>query len=297
MFEPITDRSIQLADGRTLAFTEWGDLAGRAVMFFTGTPGSRLFCPDIAATQAAGVHLVIPDRPGYGRSDEPPASLTMRGWTDDVIQLADALDLARFGVIGWSGGATYALACAAVIPDRVTRAGEIGGSGWPIDEEPGALERLSEADRRIHALAQSDPAAAIPLAEQGAVEWVTPLREHPELIMDESYPPQDMRHFDDAAWAANFYEAITEGVRIGPRCTAWDTVAGYGPWGFALEAVTIEFHLWHGAHDPWERQSSVDFWAARIPGAKVTVFEDSGHFAVVDHWGEMLSAVIGDFRR
>ena len=174
----------------------------------------------------------------------------MRGWTDDVIQLADALDLDRFGVIGWSSGATYALACAAVIPDRVTRAGEIGGSGWPIDEEPGALERLSEADRRIHALAQSDPAAAIPLAEQRAAEWVTPLREHPELIMDENDPPQDMRHFDDAAWAANFYEAIAEGVRIGPRCTAWDTVAGYAPWGFGLEDVTIEFHIWHGAHDP-----------------------------------------------
>ena len=96
MFEPVTDRSIKLADGRTMAFTEWGDLDGPPVMFFHGTPHSRLWCPDIAATQAAGVHLVIPDRPGYGRSDEPPANLTMRGWTDDVIRLADALDLDRF---------------------------------------------------------------------------------------------------------------------------------------------------------------------------------------------------------
>jgi len=293
MFEPVTDRSIQLADGRTLAFTEWGDLEGPPVMLFHGTPHSRLWCPDIAATQAAGAHLVIPDRPGYGRSDEPQATLTMRGWTDDMIQLADVLDLDRFGVIGWSGGATYALACAAVIPERVTVGGEVAGSGWPIGEEPGALERLTDAGRRIHALAQSDPAAAIVLVEQSAAEWVDPLREHPESIMDENDPPEDMRHFDDPAWAANFYEAITEAVRIGPRCTAWDTVAGYGLWGFGLEDVTIDFHLWHGAHDPWERQSSVDFWAGRIPGATVTVFEDSGHFAVVDHWGEILSAVIG----
>ena len=154
MFEPVTDRSIQLADGRTLAFTEWGDLDGPAVMFFHGTPHSRLWCPDIAATQAAGVHLVIPDRPGYGRSDEPPANLTMCGWTDDVIQLADALGLDRFGVIGWSSGATYALACAAVIPDRVTRrrdrrlgladrrrAGRARAPhrGRPTDPRPGAI--------------------------------------------------------------------------------------------------------------------------------------------------------------
>lgn len=293
MFEPVTDRSIQLADGRTLAFTEWGDLDGPPVMFFHGTPHSRLWCPDIAATRAAGVHLVIPDRPGYGGSDEPPATQTMRAWTHDVVQLADALRLDRFGVVGWSGGATYALACAAVIPERVSGAGETGGAGWPIDEEPGAFERLSEAGRQIHALARADPGAAIPLAEQRAAEWVVPLQEHPESIMGENDPPEDVRHFSDPAWAANFYAAISEGVRIGPRCNAWDSVAGYGPWGFDLGDVTIDFNVWHGAHDPEERQSSVGFWAARIPGARVTTFEDSGHFAVVDHWGEMLSAVTG----
>ena len=178
-----------------------------------------------------------------------------------------------------------------MIPDRVTRAGEIGGSGWPIDEEPGALERLSEVDRRIHALAQSDRAAAIPLAEQRAAEWVTPLKEHPESIMDERTTRRTCGIFDDAA--GRELQAITEGVRIGPRCTLLGHGCRVRSVGFALEDVTIEFHLWHGAHDPAERQSSVAFWAARIPGARVTVFEDSGHFAVVDHWGEMLSAVTG----
>ena len=108
MYEPHADRSIRLADGRAMAFAEWGDLAGPAVLFFHGTPHSRLWCPDVAATQAAGVHLVTVDRPGYGRSDAPPADVTVRDWTDDVIQLADALHLDRFGVVGWSGGALYA---------------------------------------------------------------------------------------------------------------------------------------------------------------------------------------------
>ena len=109
MFEPVTDRSIHLADGRTLAFTEWGDLEGPPVMFFHGTPHSRLWCPDVAATYAAGAHLVIPDRPGYGRSDAPPATLTMAGWTDDVIQLADALDLDRFGVTVFDDSGHFAV--------------------------------------------------------------------------------------------------------------------------------------------------------------------------------------------
>ena len=86
---------------------------------------------------------------------------------------------------------------------------------------------------------------------------------------------------------------MRESVREGPRCNAWDSLAQLGPWGFALEDVAMDFHLWHGAHDPEESMASVDYWAARIPRARVTVWEDSGHFAVVDHWGAMLSAMIG----
>ena len=95
MFEPLTDRSIQLADGRSMAFAEWGALDGPAVLYFPGTPHSRLWSPDVGATESTGVHLVTIDRPGYGRSDPAPAEMTMGEWTSDVVQLADALHLAR----------------------------------------------------------------------------------------------------------------------------------------------------------------------------------------------------------
>jgi pimeloyl-ACP methyl ester carboxylesterase len=293
VFEPRTDRLIQLADGRNLAFTEWGDLDGPTVAFFHGTPHSRLWCPDIRATEGAGVHLIVVDRPGYGRSDAPDAEFTLRDWTNDMVQLADTLRVDRFGVIGWSGGATYAAACAAVIPDRLTGAGEVGGAGWPVDEQPGALGDLSEAGRRVYELARTDRRAALRLAGQLAAEWIEPLQEDPASIMDESDPPQDLRHFDDPAWAANFYDALRESIRPGPGCYAWDEVAGFSPWGFELESISMPFHVWHGAHDPHEQMSSVNYWAARISGARVRIFDDSGHFAVVDHWGEMLSAVAG----
>lgn len=293
MFEPRADRSIELADGRALAFAEWGDLDGPTVVFFHGTPHSRLWCPDIAATEAAGVHLVTIDRPGYGRSDQPAAELTMRDWTADVVQLADALRVDRFGVVGWSGGALYAAACAAVIPDRVTGGGEIGGAGWPVDDQPGVLDGLDEADRRVHELARTDRRAAMQLAAELAVDWIAALQDRPDSIMDDTDPPQDLGHFDDPGWAANFYQAVREAVRPGSNCYAWDAVAGLSPWGFSLEDVSTTFHLWHGVHDPHEQMASVEYWASRMPGGRVTAWEDSGHFAVVDHWGEILSHAIG----
>jgi len=66
---PKADRTIRLPDGRGLAYSEWGDLAGRPVVLLHGTPGSRLICLDEDATLAAGVRLLTMDRPGYGLSD------------------------------------------------------------------------------------------------------------------------------------------------------------------------------------------------------------------------------------
>ena len=65
----LRDATVTMPDGRGLAYTEWGRADGKPILFFHGTPGCRLWCPDEKATDAARVRLIIPDRPGTGRSD------------------------------------------------------------------------------------------------------------------------------------------------------------------------------------------------------------------------------------
>jgi len=60
----LTDGTIALPGGRRLAYTEWGNPKGYPVLYFHGTPGSRLWCPDESATMSADVRLIMPDRPG-----------------------------------------------------------------------------------------------------------------------------------------------------------------------------------------------------------------------------------------
>ena len=62
-----------LSDGRTLSYATGGDPDGFPVVVHHGTPGSRLFGALLSEPAIeAGVRLLVPDRPGYGRSSPPP---------------------------------------------------------------------------------------------------------------------------------------------------------------------------------------------------------------------------------
>ncbi len=101
---PVRDTTIRLGDGRALAYCEWGDASGPAVLAFNGNPGSRAWWPGEDATAAAGVHLITVDRPGYGGSDPLPGR-PIAGWADDVAELTESNGIVGFGVVGWSAGA------------------------------------------------------------------------------------------------------------------------------------------------------------------------------------------------
>src|SRR5690625_7374350 len=108
----MTETTVRLSDGRQLACREQGDSAGRPVLLFHGSPGSRVqHHPDPELARQAGVRLITADRPGYGLSDAAPGR-SLRDWAGDTAQLADALGLDRCSIIGISGAGVFALACA-----------------------------------------------------------------------------------------------------------------------------------------------------------------------------------------
>src|SRR5690606_26673026 len=120
-------RIVVTPDGRRLAVEQRGRPDGHPVFLLHGTPGSRLGPrPRASVLYRLGIRLITFDRPGYGGSDR------MRGRrvadvAADVACIADALGLGAFAVVGRSGGAPHALACAALMPDRVTRVAALVG--------------------------------------------------------------------------------------------------------------------------------------------------------------------------
>jgi pimeloyl-ACP methyl ester carboxylesterase len=105
---PAVDQTLVFSDGRRLGYALWGEPGGTPVLLVGSSPGSRLLCPDLPATLAAGVRLVTVDRPGYGCSDPDPHP-GMARWVADTGALVDHLRLGRVGLVGWSGGGHFAL--------------------------------------------------------------------------------------------------------------------------------------------------------------------------------------------
>jgi hypothetical protein len=114
-------KTMQLADGRTLAYEDYGDPDGQPVVFTHGFGDSRLIRnPDDALTASLGVRVIAPDQPGVGGSSPKPGR-KMIDWGPDVQELADHLGIDEFAVAGHSGGGPHTLAIAYHLPDRAPK--------------------------------------------------------------------------------------------------------------------------------------------------------------------------------
>ena len=288
---PRLDTTLQLPDGRTLAYSEWTDARATPILFFHGLPMSRLFFPDPAAAADLSVRVITLDRPGVGGSDAQ-ADHRVADWPADVIALADALGIDRFGVIGNSAGVPYALACAALIPERLTGVAVTNSASAMIylaREDPEVHAAVLDADdARIMDLFASDPDAAAKEAIEVGTEWVAALAENPEQILDGGDDAGDAWFFEEPARRDMFLDAIREAVRQGIDGFAVQWLAQLAPWGFRIEDIQMPVHVWLGANDRITPPPVMRKLTDRIPHQVTTVWEDAGHNGIAKHLREVL---------
>ena len=88
------------------------------LVFHNGSPHTGALLPPVVALAAArGLRVVTYARPSTATRRRSRAD--RRGCCRDVGAIVDALGIGTFLTAGASGGGPHALACAAVLPDRV----------------------------------------------------------------------------------------------------------------------------------------------------------------------------------
>lgn len=279
----------RLRDGRTLAYDGWGPPHGPLVFGFHGGGLSRLAHYGDAPDRA-GVRLVMPDRPGFGLSDDHPGG-TLLDWAADVGELADELGAERFAVFGVSAGGPPALACAYSAARRVAAAGVVSGVG-PYQDEPELAPFLDDDRRALVELARSDPEAALDEIRRQCEDEVELLATNPEALLG-AWPPgtpeSDRETMAAPEIRMRFLAAFRESASRGPEGCVHETVLHYAqPWGFRLQDVTVPVHVWHGERDPFVPVEAARLLGRRIPGATLTVYPGEGHAVDYRHIEEIL---------
>jgi pimeloyl-ACP methyl ester carboxylesterase len=273
-------REIEVRD-RTLMIHDDGAPDGPVILHHHGTPhagGPHQAWVDDALER--GARLVCYDRSGYGGSTPLP------GWTvadaaADTAAIMDALEVERFVTWGISGGGPHALACAALLPDRVAAAASLAGVA-PFDA-PGLnyFRGMGEDNIVEFGLAMAGREYIEPFSEGTAAEMRGATVEELADGIATLVSDVDRAVLVDGSmgdyWAGALPATFAQGA------TGWvdDDMAFVLPFGFELASIMVRTLVVHGYHDQFVPLDHGRWLAGAIPGADAWISEDDGHLTLM----------------
>jgi pimeloyl-ACP methyl ester carboxylesterase len=283
---------VEAADGRWLAVETSGATNGTPIFLLHGTPGSRNGPkPRGSILYRLGVRLIAYDRPGYGGSDRHRERSVADG-AADVAAIADDLGLARFAVVGRSGGGPHALACAAMLGERVTRTAVLVGVAPADAMGLDWFGGMTEDNVEEYSTADADRSQLIERLRLRAED----VARDPENLIRLLVPQMtawDRRVVSDVSIRRLLTDTYTEAVRTGPYGWIDDVFAFRGNWGFSLDAIRGQVLFWHGAEDNFSPVSHTRWMAGQVPHAQLHVQSGSAHFGAVEILPDLLQWLIG----
>ena len=259
---------IDVGGDRELEVVEGGDPAGAPVVVHHGTPGAAVLHPQWEAIAAAGgLRLVGYSRPGYGFSTRDRGRAVAAA-APDVAALADALGFDRFLTFGFSGGGPHALACAALLPDRVVAAAALGSAapyGAPgLDFFDGMGEGnveeftivLDGGEDAIRPRTEEEAAGMRDATQEQLVEAMAPFLTDADA--------EEMR----GPIGATLLRQFQHGMSVSADGWVDDDVAFVRPWGFEPADIRVPVLLWQGRQDAMVPFGHGEWLARRIPGVR-----------------------------
>ncbi len=291
-----TDNSLILPDGRKLAYAEFGQPDGYPVLYFHGTPSSRLeplMLGDDTFSQF-GLRVICPDRPGIGQSDFQ----SQRGFSDwpvDMVFLMDALGLNKISVLGVSGGGGYAAVCAAKIPERLLKV-VIASGAWRIDSE--AAKRIGFPMNSMWQVTIRAPFFLPVVLNMMTKTMSKPPKNGSEQV---STPPNSILPAADLAVMAQpgrieiNQRILGEVMRQGTKGPVWDMRLIAREWDFDLIEIQSPLTLFHGEQDRNVPVGLVRKMVNSLPRAELITYPEDGHISTyINRFDEIAKALMPD---
>ncbi len=274
-----------LSDGRTLAYSEYGDPNGDPVFHAHGVPSSR-FEGSLLHESALknGFRVISTDRPGIGQSTYLP-NRKFLDYPKDIASLADALLLPKFGVMGGSGGGAHTAVCAYAIPERLT----FNITMCPFTnfaEFPSPESKLGGAEAFTWKMTQISPklvfmmcglmAATVRGLGKRYEKWAA-------TAANQTPGPDGEVARANPEKMAMMGKVTAEAFAQGGRGVAIDTMIQYSDWGFRLAELQGKIHLFHGTEDNLVPFEFGQFIADQAANCEFHALHGQGHFISIGY--------------
>jgi pimeloyl-ACP methyl ester carboxylesterase len=273
-------RTLKLGDRRDLEYYISGPARAQGLLVFhVGSPSAAVGYPGLTAAAAAlGLRTVTYSRQGYAGSSRN-AGRRVRDEAAITATLADHLGHEQFFTIGWSGGGPAALACAALLPERVRACLTLASPSPPdeVGEQWWTWSGPNEAEFRT--LRTEDQDSLIPEYEEAGAQF---LNMRPALLGRlPGTPEADLeavrgRGGMGRPLARSMRRAVSNGI------WGWfdDAVALAGDWGFKVAEIRVPVIVRHGELDPLVDPRHGRWLGRSIAGARLRMVPEAGHGSI-----------------
>ncbi|MCU7550532.1 alpha/beta hydrolase [Chitinophagaceae bacterium LB-8] len=288
--------SIQLPDGRALDYNIFGPSDGRPVLYFHGTPSSRLepLLPSvygidmIALLQKHHLQLLSIDRPGMGFSTLHPEG-TFLSFADDAAELLRHKNIRQCPVLCWSGGGPYALAIAHKYPELIPAVFMIAGFTIPLST-PGLFEEMKR-NKYYFASASNTPLILEGILNYLAKKEIT--RSFPQWIA--GTPEVDYEYLKDPKHLMQVASiTLQEACRYGSTGAVKEAAGYFNDYGFSLTGITQPVFYWWGSEDVEIINQHPHAIEQQIPHHAIYYKEGEGHVSIYIRYIEDVLEKIAD---
>jgi proline iminopeptidase len=272
-------RLVSLDDGGELFIVEHG--SGYPVVLLHGGPGldHHELRPWLDPLGDMGLRLIYVDERGQGQSPRvDPATLSVRGFAQDIDRLANALDLGEYAVLGHSFGAIIALSHAL---ERGSASHYVISAGAASSE---AL--MADVEREIE---RFEPAA---MREQIRRSWAEEARLQTVEQARANMAAQMPFHFWEMGDAYSRFMQSDETV-YAPDVLAHVAAQGYGDveWLDHLRWIRKPMLVIVGRFDRTCTLARSEEIHREVEGSDLVVIEKAGHMAHIEQPKAYMDAV------
>jgi pimeloyl-ACP methyl ester carboxylesterase len=263
-------------DGLKIFYRETGAPDAPKLLLLHGFPTSSHMFRDLIPRLADRFHIIAPDLPGFGQSDQPRAN-SFESLADTIERFTEIVGLDRFAVYLFDYGAPTGFRLALRHPERITAIISQNGNAYE--------EGLSDGWNPIRAYWQ-DASAVNRKALEGMLTPQTTYWQYTHGVVDPTRVSPDGYMLDDHYLSRQG----TAAVQLDLFGDYKSNVALYPDFQAYFRAHKPRFLAVWGRNDPFFLPAGAEAFKRDLPDAQVTFF-DTGHFALETHAAEIADAI------